>query len=224
MTGTPGKRASARAATMRRIATIGRTQLEQNGVDGLSLREVARELGMVSSAIYRYVASRDELLTLLLVEAFEELADAVDGDDHGAARRAPRGRFIEVASRMRRWAIDHRAQWALLYGTPVPGYAAPAEQTTGPGTRVFARFAEIAAAGESASAPTVPRELRPVLDEAASELGVDADAPTLARGATLWSSVTGAITADVFTQWGPDVEERGEAMFAVQLAVLAELL
>lgn len=220
----PGKRALARAETMRRITEVGRTQLEQKGVEGLSLREVARELGMVSSAIYRYVASRDELLTLLLVQAFDELADAVDGDDLAAARRTPANRFVEVATRMRIWAIGHRAQWALLYGTPVPGYAAPAEQTTGPGTRVFGRFAEIAAAAQPTGGTKVSRRLSPVLDAAATELGVTADPAAMAVGATLWSSVTGAITAELFTQWGPDVDTVGEEFFALQLGVLANLL
>lgn len=220
----PGKRALARAETMRRIAEIGRAQLERNGVEGLSLREVARELGMVSSAIYRYVASRDELLTLLLVEAFEELADAVDGDDRAAARRTAANRLVEVATRMRAWAIGHRAQWALLYGTPVPGYAAPAEQTTGPGTRVFATFAEIAAQGRQLSATRIPRRLTPVLDAAATELAVTADPAAMAVGATLWSSVTGAITAEMFGQWGPDIDAVAEELFATQMGVLAQLL
>src|SRR5699024_9730237 len=82
----PTARQQAREQTMQRILEISRTQLETHGVAGLSLREVTRELGMVSSAVYRYVAGRDELLTLLLVDAYEDLANTVD-----AALAAPRG-------------------------------------------------------------------------------------------------------------------------------------
>src|SRR5699024_5551260 len=74
----PGPRALARERTMARIVELGNAQLVEQGVAGLSVREIARGLGMVSSAIYRYVSSPDELLTLLMVDAFAELADAVD--------------------------------------------------------------------------------------------------------------------------------------------------
>src|SRR5690625_3457780 len=74
----PTPRQQAREQTMQRILEIARSQLEAQGVAGLSLREVTRELGMVSSALYRYVSGRDELLTLLLVDAFDDLADTVD--------------------------------------------------------------------------------------------------------------------------------------------------
>src|SRR5882762_11151601 len=73
-----GKRQESRERIEREITAIGRRHLATEGAAGLSLRAIARDLGMVSSAVYRYVASRDELLTLLLVDAYSELADAVD--------------------------------------------------------------------------------------------------------------------------------------------------
>ena len=76
-------RQDSRERIERRIVELGRRHLVTDGAAGLSLRAIARDLGMVSSAVYRYVASRDELLTLLLVDAYTELADAVE-----AAQRA----------------------------------------------------------------------------------------------------------------------------------------
>ena len=129
-----------------RIVELGRRHLVDHGAAGLSLRAIARDLGMVSSAVYRYVSSRDELLTLLLIDAYSELADAVDraretvpelwSDDVVAIARAAHG-----------WAIAHPASWALLYGSPVPGYHAPAERTVGPGTRVVGALFDAVAAG-----------------------------------------------------------------------------
>ena len=72
------KRRDSRERIEAQIIELGRRHLVEHGAAGLSLRAIARDLGMVSSAVYRYVSSRDELLTLLLVDAYSELADAVD--------------------------------------------------------------------------------------------------------------------------------------------------
>ncbi len=71
-------RARARAQTLEDITRIGREHLATEGAAALSVRAVARDLGVVSSAIYRYVRSRDDLLTLLVVDGYDELGDAVD--------------------------------------------------------------------------------------------------------------------------------------------------
>ena len=133
----PTPRERARARTIGDIVRIGREQLALHGAAALSLRAVARELGVVSSAVYRYVESREELLTLLLVDAYNELGDAVDA----AVGALPERRFqLQVrGARGRRcgsWALREPASYALLFGSPVPGYRAPAERTIGPGTRV----------------------------------------------------------------------------------------
>ena len=94
-----GSRAANRAEIERRIREAGREQLSEFGAAGLSLRAVARELGMVSSAVYRYVASRDDLLTLLLVEAYDDLADAVGAARAGADSH--RERIAASAAAMR---------------------------------------------------------------------------------------------------------------------------
>src|SRR5262249_8457126 len=138
-------RERARAEITREILEAGRRHLVTEGAAGLSLRAIARDLGMVSSAVYRYVASRDDLLTLLLVDAYSELADGVD---RAAAAGGPwRHQPLAMASRARAWAADQPARWALLSGSPVPGYHPPRERTVGPGTRVVgALFAAIEAA------------------------------------------------------------------------------
>ena len=74
----PGIRARNRAAIMAAITDSANRQLLEAGPSELSVRAVARELGMASSAIYRYVSSRDELLTLLIVGAFNDMAQSVE--------------------------------------------------------------------------------------------------------------------------------------------------
>ncbi|THV32198.1 TetR/AcrR family transcriptional regulator [Glycomyces paridis] len=116
-------RERARIELTREILQAARRQLGEVGAVGLSLRSVARELGMASSAIYRYFASRDELLTALLVESYTEIGDAAEGADDPAAR--PAERWLAVWRGVREWSLANRHEYALLFGTPVPGYAAP---------------------------------------------------------------------------------------------------
>jgi AcrR family transcriptional regulator len=129
-----GVRARAREALLREITDTARRRLAEHGAARLSLRAVARDLGMVSSAVYRYVPSRDALLTLLIVEAYEALGAAAEKAEATVARGDLVGRFAATASGIRRWALRHPHEYALIFGSPVPGYAAPAD-TVGPATR-----------------------------------------------------------------------------------------
>ncbi|RYI99735.1 MAG: TetR/AcrR family transcriptional regulator, partial [Actinomycetales bacterium] len=131
---TPRQRA--RRQTMDDIVRLGREQLATVTPSELSLRAVARELGIVSSAVYRYVKDRDELLTLLIVDAYDELGAAVEDAVAAASRRAPRARALLACQAFRTWSLREPSRFALLFGTPVPGYAAPADRTVEPGTRV----------------------------------------------------------------------------------------
>ena len=121
----PGTRARVRAETTRAILDEARRQLAEHGAAALSLRSVAREVGMVSSAVYRYVASRDELLTRLIVEAYDAVGERAEAARDPDA--PPRAQWRAVWRAVRAWALEHPAEYALVYGSPVPGYAAPAE-------------------------------------------------------------------------------------------------
>ena len=127
---TEGARARRRDDVTRRVLQIGRRHLTEYGAAALSLRAVTRDLGMVSSAVYRYVESRDELLTLLVVDAYTELGDVVDARLAELHRAAWDTRVLAVCVAVRAWAVREPARYALLYGSPVPGYEAPGERTT----------------------------------------------------------------------------------------------
>src|SRR3954451_24802898 len=126
-------RAQARLETIEQIKQIAREHLAADGPN-LSLRAVARDLGVVSSAVYRYFASRDELLTALIVDAYTALADAVEAAESQVARRDLVGRWNAIGRAAREWALENQHEYALLYGTPVPGYEAP-EDTIEPANR-----------------------------------------------------------------------------------------
>ena len=131
----PGVRARVREQLTRQIVDTARRHLVTEGAAGLSLRAVARELGMASSAVYRYVANRDELLTLLIVDAYDALGEAVERAEAKVPREDIEDRYLATCHAARRWALKSPHEFALIYGSPVPGYAAP-ETTVGPASRV----------------------------------------------------------------------------------------
>ena len=203
-----GKRQETREKIEAQIIELGRRHLVTEGAAGLSLRAVARDLGMVSSAVYRYVASRDDLLTLLLVDAYSELADAVDRAG-AAAGGSWSDQLLAMAHAARGWAIDQPARWALLYGSPVPGYHAPRERTVGPGTRVVGALFGAVGAGIAAGAITgsnvpVAQPSSSDFDRIRAEFGFGGDDAAVAKCFLLWAGLVGAISLEVFGQYGAD--------------------
>lgn len=146
-------RERARAELTAEILAAARRQLRESGTAQLSLRSVARELGMASSAVYRYFASRDDLLTALIVQAYTEIGEAAEAaDDPGAA---PEERWLAVWHAVRAWSLDNRHEYALIFGTPVPGYIAP-HITIEVAGRMPLTLARIAAAAKQAGSLTPP--------------------------------------------------------------------
>ncbi|UVJ39181.1 TetR/AcrR family transcriptional regulator [Arthrobacter sp. CJ23] len=227
---TPRERA--RTQTVADIVRLGRQHLALHGAAALSLRAVARDLGVVSSAVYRYVESRDELLTLLLIDAYNELGDEVDAAIDALPEEDFAGRFRALGRAVRGWALREPASYALLFGSPVPGYQAPGERTTVPGTRVVYRlvgnfdaaYRTGALTAQAAPAVVVPPALAENLNAIRSELGLAVPEASVARGVLAWTSVFGAISFEVFGQYGRDTFSARDELFEHQLGVLAEVV
>ncbi len=130
-----GIRERNRAELTTAILDSARARLAAEGASALSLRAIARELGMASSAIYRYFPSRDALLTQLIVDAYNSLADHVSAQEQAVPRKELQRRFRTIGRAIRSWALAHEHEYALIYGTPVPGYQAPPD-TIVPASRV----------------------------------------------------------------------------------------
>ncbi|WP_059036494.1 TetR/AcrR family transcriptional regulator [Gordonia desulfuricans] len=227
MTRRPPTRAENREAMETEIRRLAREHLRSHGAAGLSLRAIARDLGVVSSAVYRYVPSRDELLTTLLVEGYTDLADAVEARIDEVDPADHRARIVAGATAVRAWGVGDTARWTLLYGSPVPGYAAPPERTVGPGTRVQARLLHEIADAEAA------RALRPAalvtappagfMRGARSEFGLSISDEALTAAVTLWSTIVGMVSLEIFGQYGPDLDD-ADALFAAQLGTVLTTL
>lgn len=200
-------RERARAEVMTEILGAARRQIATEGAAALSLRAVARDVGMVSSGIYRYVASRDELLTLLIVEAYDSLGAAAEGAATMSARSSPADRFVAVGTAIRTWALAHRHEFALIYGSPVPGYAAP-ETTIVPASRVTSALVGVLADAARAGVlqqPAVPRGLTTEalladLDTLREFVGALVSDEALVAMIAAWTQLFGLISFELFGQ------------------------
>jgi AcrR family transcriptional regulator len=219
-----GVRERARAEITAEILAAARRQLATEGAAGLSLRAVAREIGMVSSAVYRYVASRDDLLTLLIIESYDDLGASVEAA--ARRRRPPAERFLAAARAVRSWAVEHPHEYALLYGSPVPGYAAP-QDTIGPASRVTLALVGIVAdahrdGGIDAASTlrvelpaTVRRDLAAVRDAAGAALP---DGVLVAMIAA-WTQLFGLVSFELFGQTRNVIHEHAALFDAAVLAM-----
>jgi hypothetical protein len=134
-----------------------------------------------------------------------------------------------MAHAARAWAVDQPARWALLYGSPVPGYHAPRERTVGPGTRVVGALfdavgAGIAAGDISPSNVAVAQPLSADFDRVRSEFGFAGDDSAVAKCFLLWAALVGAISLEVFGQYGADTLKEPGAIFDTQVRLLIETL
>ena len=136
------------------ILAVAGAHLARDGAPALSLRSIARDLGMAPSALYRYFDGRDALLSALILAAYEALAEAEPGGGQaGPTRQRGRPATPSVGwpcpRALRAWALEHPHEWGLIFGTPVPGYEAP-EDTVEPYARVAAALVRpLVAAAES---------------------------------------------------------------------------
>lgn len=208
MTETPRQRQHRQ--TMAEILRLAHQQLATEGTAGLSLRAIARELGLVSSAIYRYVPSRDELLTLLIEESYTAYGDAVEAAEARCRRDDLGRRWLTTGRAVRRWAVANPAEWALLYGSPVPGYQAPSERTTAAGSRVpILLLTLLADAGlePSPDDPPMTAALHRELNRLRPALPGDLKPAVFARGLLAYTSLCGLVSFEVFGQFNNTVTQ-----------------
>jgi len=198
-------RARVRAELVDEIKSTARRHLAQDGAN-LSLRAVARDVGMVSSAVYRYFASRDDLLTALIIDAYNALGEAVERAEAAVDRADLAGRWLAACHGVRGWALANPAEYALLYGSPVPGYRAPVA-TVGPATRPTVVLGSILADGVASGAlhatpgERLPRAVRTQLRRVRGDVFPDVPEVLLFRGVTAWATLFGAVNFELFGRY-----------------------
>jgi AcrR family transcriptional regulator len=169
-----GPRERYRQQVRAEVQGLAWAQVEQAGASALSLKAIAKQLGMTAPALYRYFASRDDLLTELILSAYRDLAEVVEAAATGPAPDQLRA----TAQVFRDWALDNPHRYLLIYGTPVPGYAAPPEATA-LASRILA---------------PILRGFSAVVSHDVDPSGLD---PALRRSLAFWTRLHGVISLEV---------------------------
>ncbi|MBF6339094.1 TetR/AcrR family transcriptional regulator [Nocardia abscessus] len=220
-------RARVRSEMIEEIKATARKRLAVDGAN-LSLRGVARDMGIVASALYRYFPSRDDLLTALILEAYGSLAVAAEAADAKPPATDLRGRWMAVCSSVRDWALAHPAEYGLLYGSPVPGYSAP-EDTVAPAAAVVFRLVAIAQAGAEKLTPPplstqlpapVHADLRRLIEQQQSS---DLSEDVLSRVFVGWTQLFGLINFEIFGRLNGTIDA-GADYFHHHMNVMADLV
>ncbi|NJP43853.1 helix-turn-helix transcriptional regulator [Streptomyces sp. PRB2-1] len=241
-----GARERARAEITAAIKEEAGRQLADQGSAGLSLRAVARELGMASSALYRYFPSRDDLLTALIIDAYDAVGEAAEqalaaADAHardGAAAAAiagvripgaaPADRWTAVCRAVRGWAVAHPHEYALIYGSPVPGYAAP-QATVGPASRVPLTLVSVVRDAHAAGRLNEPtgrpltEPVRTDLARLAAELAPELPIRVVAALVAGWAQLFGLLSFELFGQFNRVVDARGPFFDHAALTLAAQV-
>lgn len=210
----------------RAIKDAARRQLAEEGATKLSLRSVARELELVSSALYRYFPSRDDLLTALIIDAYDAVGDVAE---KAAKNGEPRAAWLAACHAIRRWAKKHPHEYALIYGSPIPGYVAPRDTVTA-GIRVplllIKQVRDAWAAGTLkpafASPPLTPG-LHDQLAEVALQVAPELPLEVINRGIVVWTQLFGMLSFELFGQLVGSVDPSDE-FFTHAIGQLADFV
>ena len=204
-------RARLRAEMTDEIKAIARRHLATEGAN-LSLRAVARDLGVVLSAIYRYFPSRDDLLTALILDAYTALGSAVAAAEGAVDRTDFAGRFLAVCHAVRDWALANPHEYALIYGSPVPGYAAPTD-TVAVATRAVTVLGGIledaARAGLLRHDDLLPPDVAGEIERVGETIAPSVPLGALGRALGSWIQLFGFVSFEIFGQLNNAVELPG---------------
>lgn len=201
----PTRREQQYAATSAEIKDMARRLMAEQGTASLSIREIAREMRMTAPALYHYFANRDALITALIVDAFNALADALEQARADTAMYTPAQQLKAVLIGYRAWALAHPIDFQLIYGNPIPGYHAPREITLPAVIRGFRVILELIEAALEGGSPmlsceqhAVPPELGPHFAALIEHEGYSASPLALYLAAVGWPLLHGIITLELF--------------------------
>jgi AcrR family transcriptional regulator len=187
----------------REIKETALAQLASGGGTALSLRRIAREMGMASSALFRYFPNRDALLTALIIDSYSSLAQAAEAAEARVHEGSVGDRWMAICHGVRDWALAHPHEYALIFGSPIPGYAAP-PGTVAPASRVPLLLGDLLGdlvndrSCDPNAHPEPPEEVQRALDPVRSLLPAGVPSELAVRGLMAWTYLFGAVSFEVF--------------------------
>ncbi len=199
---TATRREKNRAATITEIKAAALSQIASGGPGSLTLRGIARAIEMSPAGLYRYYDGLDALITELITDAYTDLADAVTSSM--ATDEPARSRLRDGMLGYRQWSVDHPNRFLLIFGTPIPGYAAPeGGPTVDASRRIGEAFMAVLIEGWKRGEFAMPERDRPPQPgeiEMASQ--ADPDLPATSVGAFLgtWAHFHGMVTLEILNQ------------------------
>jgi len=190
-------------------------QIQEYGAAALSLRRIARELDIAAPSIYHYYPSRDELVTELIVDAFNSLAESQLQAITAASLADHAARLVTLAQAYRTWAVSYPQRYQLIFGTPIPGYVAPEEITLPAATAGFVPLTEVLQAAFMAGRlkverlPPITQALKTML-EAWQEVEGNSHPEVLYLALVFWSRIHGLVTFEINGQYPSFITDPGE--------------
>jgi AcrR family transcriptional regulator len=188
------RRQQYREQTRQEAKRIALEQLAEHGMAGISVNAIGKRMGITGPALYRYFANRDALLTELISDGYHDLADTVEA----AIGRARTGRLRAAATALREWATAAPHRYLLLFGTPIPGYEAPAHTLAAAGRTMVAL---LSAAGPDHAAPRRSTLYRQVAAWGERMSYDDLTPRQLHWGLTVWTRLHGVVSLEVAGQF-----------------------
>jgi len=210
-----------RAQVRSEVKQAALRQLAESGPAGLSVSAIGKELGVSGPALYRYFAGRDELLTELVIDAYQDLAEALAAAAGRAPGRDPRARFEALARAYRSWALAQPHRYRLLFGPPLPGYDAHAKRLVDASE---ASMNELLATLRGLGDPVVAPPGQPLaaqLSAWAQAHGFAVDPAIALRAVLIWSRLHGVVSLEIagnFASMGLDPGQIFEAELATLTA------
>ncbi|HST65383.1 MAG TPA: TetR/AcrR family transcriptional regulator [Mycobacteriales bacterium] len=233
MAATLSRRDRVRAATVAEIKQTARSILVTEGPDGLSLRAIAREMGMTAPALYRYFPSREDLVVALIGDLYDEVSDALEAAGERAAKDGAPGQLDAASREFRGWALANRREFELLFGSPMPGLESRDADTDDPASQGADRFGQIFGAliariylDDPFPIPAdedIAPELRAALESWSAEFPVELPLGAAQVFLSCWIQLYGMVAMEVFGHLRfalPDAEP----LFEVELRDLATKL
>jgi len=220
------RRERLRESTVGEIKALARRQLVASGPHGVSLRAIARDMGMSTPGLYRYFASHEDLLSALITDVYTELAEHLEAARDAQPGATPGARLCITSRAFRQWALAHPSDFALVFGSPIPGLDVPAEAPIEAGRRFGDVFFSIMAELWMRTPFPVPAEqdLEPALAQQLalyqSHFGAGLPLPALQVFLSCWVRLYGLVCMEVFGHLDFAVAD-GEPMFEAELRDLA---
>ncbi|MGW8251370.1 MAG: TetR/AcrR family transcriptional regulator, partial [Anaerolineales bacterium] len=212
------------------IKAVARKQMSELGTAGLSLRAIARQMDITAPAIYNYFPSLEDLITALIVEAFTDLALAMEAAQADNLARGTVYQIEAVLFAYRQWAVDHPVDFQLIYGNPIPGYQAPVEVTGPLARRPFMGLFQLYARALQAGEVEVPEEYLRVPGSVSSYLadwrlrsGIQLPDALVCLLMSGWARIHGLVMLELFHHLQPVIGDP-EALYRYEIRAYNERL